>query len=70
MPLLEESGIRSLIVVSSLFDLMRATWMYRDAGYAYGSGPSDDPVWANSASRWHHIVREAWCFALHVLFGV
>lgn len=37
-PLLDERGIRSIIVVTSPFHLFRATRMYRDAGYAaYGS---------------------------------
>lgn len=70
-PLLEESDVQSIIVVTSPFHLFRATWMYRDAGYvAYGSGPQDDPLWVHSASRREHIVREAWCFVLYLLFGV
>jgi len=70
-PLLEERDIRSIIVVSSPFHLFRATWMYRDAGYSvYGSGPQDDPLWVNSASRRNHVVREAWCFVLYLLLGV
>lgn len=69
--LLEKSSVQSIIVVSSPFHLFRATWMYRDAGYAvYGSGPQDDPLWVHSASRRSHIVREAWCFVLYLLFGV
>ncbi len=70
-PLLEERGIQSIIVVSSPFHLFRATRMYRDAGYvAYGSAPQDDPLWRNARSRREHILREAWCFVLYLLFGV
>ncbi len=70
-PFLEERGIQSIIVVTSPFHLFRATRMYRDAGYvAYGSAPQDDPLWINSRARWEHIVREAWCFVLYLLFGV
>jgi uncharacterized SAM-binding protein YcdF (DUF218 family) len=69
--LLEERGIQSIIVVSSPFHLFRATRMYRDVGYAaYGSAPQDDPLWRNARSRREHIVREAWCFVLYILFGV
>jgi len=70
-PLLEERGIRSIIVVTSPFHLFRATRMYRDAGYVvYGSAPRDDPLWINPRARREHIVREAWCFVLYLLFGV
>jgi uncharacterized SAM-binding protein YcdF (DUF218 family) len=70
-PLLDERDIRSIIVVTSPFHLFRATRMYRDAGYmAYGSAPQDDPLWINPRARREHIVREAWCFVLYLLFGV
>jgi uncharacterized SAM-binding protein YcdF (DUF218 family) len=70
-PLLEERGFHSIIVVSSPFHLFRATWMARDAGFvAYGSGPQDDPLWIDRASRWRYVLREAWCFVLYLLLGL
>lgn len=70
-PLLEERDIRSIIVVTLPFHLFRATRMYRDAGYvAYGSAPRGDPLWRNTRARWEHILREAWCFVLYLLFEV
>lgn len=70
-PLLEERDIRSIIVVTSPFHLFRARRMYRDAGYiAYGSAPRDDPLWLNARARMKHILREAWCFVLYLLFEV
>lgn len=69
--LLEERDVQSIIVVSSPFHLFRATWMVRNAGFvAYGSGPRDDPLWANPVVRWRYILREAWCFVLHLLLGI
>ncbi len=58
--LMDARGLRSAIIVSDPFHLLRAEIIARDLGMnAYGSGASDSPTYTRAAMRTWYTAREA-----------